>query len=286
MTTARTPDAAATSGSTAAAVLDWTVVDEGWGRKAADFATLSEPSNCREYVAVHHRLGVDGGDRLVDVACGSGLAIELAAARGARCAGIDASPRLIAVARDRNPHADVRVGDMHALPWPDASFDVATSFRGVWNTTPMAVREIFRVLVPGGRLGLSAWGHIKQSPGAWALAPFRLAAVAKVENQAAMQLGRPGAGEDLLAGAGFVDVERFSVPFAWEFADPETFARALASTGPAYEAIQTIGEAAFIAAATEQARRFVRDGLPLRARIDMVGFLARKPEPEDATTID
>jgi hypothetical protein len=36
----------------------WVVVDEGWGREAVDFATLSEPGNCREYVAVHHRLGV------------------------------------------------------------------------------------------------------------------------------------------------------------------------------------------------------------------------------------
>jgi hypothetical protein len=37
----------------------WEMVDEGWGRKAVDFATLSEPGNCREYVAVHHRLGVE-----------------------------------------------------------------------------------------------------------------------------------------------------------------------------------------------------------------------------------
>ena len=63
----------------------WAMVDEGWGRKAVDFATLSEPGNCREYVAVHHRLGVDAGDRLLDVACGSGLAIELARLRGATC---------------------------------------------------------------------------------------------------------------------------------------------------------------------------------------------------------
>ena len=75
----------------------WVVVDEGWGRKVVDFATLSEPGNCREYVAVHHRLGVDAGDRLLDVACGSGLAIELARLRGASCSGIDASARLVAV---------------------------------------------------------------------------------------------------------------------------------------------------------------------------------------------
>jgi len=114
---------------------DWQVVDEGWGRRAVDFATLSEPSNCREYVALHHRLGVAAGDRLLDVACGAGLALELAGLRGARCAGIDASPRLLSVARDRSPDADLRVGDMQALPWDDGAFDVVTSFRGIWGTT-------------------------------------------------------------------------------------------------------------------------------------------------------
>jgi SAM-dependent methyltransferase len=256
---------------------DWTVVDEGWGRKAVDFAVLSEPGNCREYVAMHHRLGVDDRDHLVDVACGAGFAIELARARGATCSGIDASSRLVTIARDRNPDADVRVGDMHAMPWADGSFDVATSFRGIWGTTPAALGEIHRVLAPGGRLGLTVWGHIKASPGSWALTPFRMAAAAKVENQAAMvSLGRPGAGEDLLARYGFVDVERIDVPFAWEFSDPDMYARALASTGPAYEAMQNVGEAAFIAAATQEARGRVRDGLPLRAQINVAGYLARK----------
>ena len=162
----------------------WAVVDEGWGRKAVDFATLSELGNCREYVALHHRLGVDAGDRLLDVACGSGLAIELARLRGASCSGIDASARLVAVARDRNPGCDIRVGD----------------------------------------------------------------------------------------------VERLDVPFAWEFADPDLYARALAATGPAYEAIQNVGEAEFHRAAVEQAQGQLRDGLPLRAEINVVGYLARKPE--------
>ncbi|BCB77962.1 hypothetical protein GCM10022251_37320 [Phytohabitans flavus] len=254
-------------------------MDEGWGRKAVPFATLSEPSNCREYVSVHQRLGVGHGDRLLDVACGAGLAIELAVVRGADCAGIDAAPRLVAVARDRSPNADIRVGDMHAMPWADASFDVVTSFRGIWGTTPAALPEVFRVLAPGGRLGMTVWGHVKASPGAWALAPFRLAAPPKLRYQAAMQLGRPGAGEDLLAAAGFVGVERFEVPFAWEFSDPQTFAVALAATGPAYEAIQHVGEAAFHQAALDEAASRVRDGLPLRAEIDVVGYLARKPAP-------
>jgi len=257
----------------------WEMVDEGWGRRAVDFAALSEPSNCREYVAMHHRLGVAAGDRLLDVACGSGLAIELARLRGASCAGIDASPRLVAVARRRSPQADLRVGDMNALPWDPASFDVVTSFRGIWGTTPGAVAEIRRVLRPGGRVGITVWGHLKVSPGAWALAPFRLAATEKVDNQAAMvSLGRPGVGEQLLESYGFGDVERVAVPFALEFADPELYARAMAATGPGYEAIQNVGEAEFHRAAVEEAQGQLRDGLPLRAEINVVGYLARKPE--------
>ncbi len=256
----------------------WREVDEGWGRRAVDFSTLSEPTACREYVALHHRLGVRAGDTLLDIACGSGLAVELAGLRGARCAGIDASERLIAVARDRNPEADLRVGDMHSLPWEDGAFDVVTSFRGIWGTTPGVMSEVHRVLVPGGRVGITVWGHIKASPGAWALAPFTLAAAAKVENQANMvALGRPGAGEKLLQDAGFSDVERFDIPFVFEFADPELYARALASTGPAFEAMEAVGEAAFLQAAVELAREKVRAGLPLRAPVAVVGYIATRP---------
>jgi SAM-dependent methyltransferase len=254
-------------------------VDEGWGRRAVDFAALSEPGNCREYVAMHHRLGVDAGDRLLDMACGSGLAIELARLRGAACSGIDASARLVAVARYRSPGCDIRVGDMNKLPWAAASFDVVTSFRGIWGTTPRAVPEMYRVLRPGGRAGITVWGHLKVSPGAWALAPFRLANQEKVGNQAAMvSLGRPGAGEQLLEASKFTGIERWEVPFAMEFADPELYARAQAATGPGYEAIQNVGETEFRRAAAAGAEQHLRDGLPLRAEIKVVGYLARKPE--------
>jgi SAM-dependent methyltransferase/alkylhydroperoxidase family enzyme len=258
----------------------WEVVDEGWGRRAVEFATLMEPSACREYVAMHHHLGVGAEDALLDMACGSGLAIELASLRGGTCAGIDASERLIAVARDRNPDADLRVGDMGALPWEDERFDVVTSFRGIWGTTPGAIAEALRVLRPGGRLGLTVWGHIKASPGAWAMTPFQLASTPKVENQAAMvSLGRPGAGESLLADVGFADVRRVNIEFVFEFADPDAYARALSATGPAFEAIQSVGEDSFLESAASLAREYVRDGLPLRAQIALVGYLASKPSP-------
>jgi len=77
--------------------------------------------------------------------------------------------------------------------------------------------------------------------------------------------------------AGFTDVKRVQIPFVWEFADPEAYARALASTGPAFEAMQAVGEVSFLQAAMELARERVREGLPLRAPIAVVGYLARKP---------
>lgn len=59
----------------------WELVDEGWGRRAAEMAALHEPQNVREYVAMHEHLGVCRRTRVLDVACGAGLAVELAAAR-------------------------------------------------------------------------------------------------------------------------------------------------------------------------------------------------------------
>jgi alkylhydroperoxidase family enzyme len=105
-----------------------------------------------------------------------------------------------------------------------------------------------------------------------------LAAESKVRNQAAMvALGRPEAGETLLAQTGFEEIERVEVPFVFEFSDPVTYARAIASTGPAFEAIQAVGERSFLETAVGVARERVREGLPLRAPIALVGYLAVKP---------
>ena len=257
--------------------MGWEQVDEGWGRKAVEMATLAEPSNVREYVFMHQRLGIGDGHHVLDVACGAGLAIELARMRGATAAGLDAAKRLIAVARHRSPHSDIRVGDMHDLPWDDATFDVVTSFRGVWGTTPGALSEIHRVLKPGGRFAMTCWGNVGKSPGAWMLAPFLWAAEDKVQNQADMvSLGHPGVGEAFLRDGGFEPQERFTVPFVFEHTDPAGYARTLASTGPAYEAIQAIGEDEFLRRAEELAAAHWVEGVPMRGEIELFGYIGTR----------
>ena len=67
------------------------------------------------------------------------------------------------IARARTPEGDFRVGDMFALPFPDACLDSATSFNGIRKGCEAALLEARRVLVPGGRLGLTFWGRSSTS---------------------------------------------------------------------------------------------------------------------------
>ncbi len=258
--------------------MGWEMVDEGWGRKAVDFATLAEPNNAREYVTVHRQLGLQPGQRLLDMACGSGYALELGVLWGVEIAGIDASHRLIEVARHRLPDADLHVGDMANTHWDDASFDVVTSFRGIWGTTPDAASEALRLLKPGGTLAMTVWGNVGKSPGAWMFAPFTWATEEKVQHQADMvSLGRPGVGEAFLEAAGFDVAPRHEVTFVMEASDPEHYARSIASTGPSYESIQSIGEDEFHRRAVELATSQHRDGVPLRGEIQVFAYYGTKP---------
>ena len=74
---------------------------------------------------------------MLDVGCGSGVFLRLAADRGAKPYGIDASEALVAVARSRVPEADVRVGEMERLPYADDTFDLVTGFTSFFFAADM-----------------------------------------------------------------------------------------------------------------------------------------------------
>ena len=97
------------------------------------------------------------GDRVLDAACGTGdLALADAEAGAREVVGVDFSPRMLERARRKAPAIEWVQGDLLALPFPDGSFDAATVGFGVRNVAdlPLALRELARVLVPGGRVGI------------------------------------------------------------------------------------------------------------------------------------
>lgn len=122
------------------------------------------------------------GLRLLDVGAGAGGAALLAAGRGARVTAVDASPgmvrRIETRARDEGVAVDARTMDGAALAFPDRSFDAALSVFGIilFPDPVGAMRELARVLVPGGGVALVTWTE----PHRYELAGRLIAAIAAV----------------------------------------------------------------------------------------------------------
>lgn len=109
------------------------------------------------------------GQRVLDVACGTGvLAREVASRTGSpeAVAGVDCSPGMIAVARTLAPAIDWRQGVAEAIPFPTESFDVVVSQFGLmfFEDRGKALRDMLRVLVPGGRLAVAVWDSLEETP--------------------------------------------------------------------------------------------------------------------------
>jgi SAM-dependent methyltransferase len=103
------------------------------------------------------------GDRVVDIACGSGTAALAAARRGAVVTGVDYVPALLDRGRERAAAERLTVewveGDAEALPLEDGSFDIVLSTFGAMFAPdqPRAAAEMLRVCRSGGRIGMSNW---------------------------------------------------------------------------------------------------------------------------------
>jgi ubiquinone/menaquinone biosynthesis C-methylase UbiE len=109
-------------------------------------------------------------ERLVDVACGTGIVARIARDRmgdGGHVVGVDTSPGMLAVARAVAPSVEWREGDAASLPVRDGeAFDVVTCHQGLqfFADRPAAVREMRRVLAPGGRLAIGTWRPLDDTP--------------------------------------------------------------------------------------------------------------------------
>jgi SAM-dependent methyltransferase len=112
-------------------------------------------------------VGVRAGDRALDVACGPGTVALAAARRGASVTGCDVSREMLDLARRKS--TSVEWVETPAAPLagiPDGAYDVATCQQGLqfFPDRIAAVAEMHRALVPGGRVAVSVWADIEQSP--------------------------------------------------------------------------------------------------------------------------
>ena len=132
------------------------VQGELWGRDPETWANFQEAQMRPIYDATLDALEPLAGRALLDAGCGAGLAVRLAADRGAAVSGLDASAPLLEVARGRTPEAGLRTGDIQALPFEDASFNVVTSFNAIqYAADPAAaVAQLARVCRPGGPVAM------------------------------------------------------------------------------------------------------------------------------------
>ena len=130
----------------------------GWAH-FAPLEAMTTPAAAR--LVKHAR--VRAGDRVLDVACGTGVVAITAARQGARVTGLDLTPALLERARENSRIADVKVdwreGDVEKLPFEDSSFDVVLSqFGHIFAPRPdLATAEMLRVLKPGGTIAFSTW---------------------------------------------------------------------------------------------------------------------------------
>lgn len=112
---------------------------------------------------------IQSGQRVLDVACGTGILAREAALRTGptgSVTGLDPSPGMLAVAGRIAPTVEWRQGMAEALPFPDQSFDVVVSQFGLMFFTDrrQALGEMLRVLAPGGNLVIAVWDALDNMP--------------------------------------------------------------------------------------------------------------------------
>jgi len=126
---------------------------ERWSALKVWFFSLFH-KNPKSNLAAVDRMALGHGDRFLDLGCGLGAALEHAAATEAKAAGIDPSPSMVERAADRVPQAEVRLGSAESIPFEDDEFTAALSVSTYhhWADAETGLKEVRRVLAPGGRL--------------------------------------------------------------------------------------------------------------------------------------
>lgn len=223
----------------------------GWDLAAGDYEALWQAQLADARAGLLAMAAPAAGERVLDVACGTGLvAFEAARAVGpdGRVFGIDLSGQMVDAARlQSSKKALSNVGfarmDAESLALPDASFDLALCALGLMYLPDpeRALREMRRVLRPGGRMALAVWGE--RSRCGWsAVFPIVDAEVASEVCPLFFRLGQQDTLARLCAEAGFEAVEQRRIATTLRYADGDEACNAAFAGGPVALAWSRFGE--------------------------------------------
>lgn len=223
---------------------------EGWGTPV--------------YAHVLDRARVGPDTTVLDCGCGAGRFVRLAAERGAQVAGIDASRELIEIAAERCPQADLRVGDMESLPWPDDSFDVVTGFSTFQFADDHAAALTEARRVSRGEVWVVIPTRLADSgiPQVFSALPTLLPteALDSLKQSGMYALSAPGELEQVLATARMTPRADETIEAGVVFPDPAAAVRAFLSAGATTLATRHSGQPAVERALYDALGDFTADG--------------------------
>lgn len=249
-----------------------------WGARARDWADIQEGMARPVYEAVLDRTAVGTGIRYLDVGCGSGMAAQLAAARGAEVSGVDAAEALLAIARLRVPEADFHQGDIEELPFADEMFDVVTGFNAFqYAANPVAaLAEARRVTKQGGMIVVMTWGNPEGMEAATLIAALRPLMPPPPPNAPGpFALSAEDALRKFASDAKLTAVAVFDVESPFEYPDEATAVRGLNAAGVAVRAMENTSEQAVSEAHAKAIRPFRQSDGSYRIKASFRCLLAR-----------